>query len=365
VASCSLTALLTTDERPVCGVEHEYAVLAAGRAVDFRALVDDLDLGRRLDPGDPHAHRGPWGGVVTADGREAEVVTPPVVIGPGAVDEVYGWTESGRRFLAERLPPGHSLAGFSTHVSIAVPDRTVRRAADLLVAHISPAIMLLLDGRDSPGLLVRPRPGRLEVCGEYLTGQSLRLAVAVTLAAAEHCAVAAGSRSARARLPRRLAVRTEPSRQRYGTYVDRTAFGPDLYGEGRAAVLRARRGRGGTPAGEHLRHVVDLLAGRLGELLHPADLAGLAAVVDGREPLPSERTVPAAPDEPRLVVRPLDLGTRERAGVRVDLETATWWQYVFRAENGVGCRWIRIPRPWLTGFLEAVDRGDLDETLTR
>jgi hypothetical protein len=67
-----LWALLEPDERPVCGVEHEYEVRdAAGAVLDFRPVVDGLGLGRRLDPGDPHAHRGPWGGVVTADGREA------------------------------------------------------------------------------------------------------------------------------------------------------------------------------------------------------------------------------------------------------------------------------------------------------
>ncbi|MGY1741979.1 MULTISPECIES: hypothetical protein [unclassified Blastococcus] len=360
----SFTALLAADDRPVCGVEHEYAVLAGGRPVDFRVLVDGLGLGRRLDPGDPHAHRGAWGGVVTADGAEAEVVTPPVAVGPGAVDELYAWTEAGRGFLSAHLPDGHALAGFSTHVSVSVPDRDVRRAATLLVAHLSPALMLLLEGPASPGMLVRPRPGRLEVCGEYATGRPLRLAVAVTLAAAELCAAAARSRRVRAGLPPRLAVRTEPSRQRFGTYVDRTAFGPDLYAESRAAVLRDRA-EGPVRAGDHLRAAVDLLAGRLADLLHPADLAALDAVVTGRSPLPAERSAPADPDPPRRAVRPLDLATRERPRLRVELETATWWQYVFRAEGAAGPRWVRIPRPWLPSFLEAVDRGVLDEALTR
>ena len=64
------------------GVEREWRVVRRnGAAVDFRELVDRLPLdGRRLDPDDPHAHRCRWGGVVTADGREAEVATPPVPV---------------------------------------------------------------------------------------------------------------------------------------------------------------------------------------------------------------------------------------------------------------------------------------------
>ncbi|WP_231200169.1 hypothetical protein, partial [Salmonella enterica] len=81
-------------------------------------------------------------------------------------------------------------------------------------------------------------------------GRSLRHATAVTVAATGLAADAVRSRRVRAQLPPPLRVRTQRAVQRYGTYVDRRAFGPDLYREGRRTVLRTRRG-GSTTAGDH------------------------------------------------------------------------------------------------------------------
>lgn len=360
-----LWSRLARDDRPVCGVEHEFTVSAAGAAVDFRTVVDGLGLGRRLDPGDPHAHRGAWGGVVTADGAEAEVVTPPVPVGPGAADLVHAYASAGRRFLAGRLPVGHVLTGYSTHLSTAVPDAVVRRTAALVVRHFSPALMLLLDRRSSPGLLVRPRPGRLEVCGEHVTGPALRQALAVVVAAAETCAAAAGSRRARGLLPPRLSLRTERAAVRYGTYVDRRAFGPDLYAEGRSAVLRARGGR--ITAGEHLALVVGLLGDRLRELLADDDLAGLHAVVAGDRPLPLEGDEPPddepVDDDPRCATDPLDLRPRRVGDVDVEVVSATWWTTVLRLTGGARTRWLTVPAPWLRSMLDSLDRGELDDAV--
>jgi hypothetical protein len=354
-----LWSLLEPDDRPVCGVEHEFEVRDEhGRQVDFRTLCEVLDLGRRLDPGDRRAARGPWGGVVTADGREAEVVTPPVPLGPRAVDELHAWTAAGRRFLTATLPPGHALAGYSTHISVAVPDRVVRRVADLVVRRFSPALMLLLDRPASPGLLVRPRPGRLEVCGEYADGRALRLAAAVVVATAELCTAAAGSRRRRAALPPRLVVRIEAARERFGSYVDRTAFGPDLYAAGRTAVLRTRRGT--RTAGELLVDVVELLDGRLASLLAPDDLAALHAVAAGAAPLPLEQGGPEADDAPRVPVEPMHLGDRVVGGVRIEVVSATWWAYVLRLDGPAATRWLTVQRPWIAGFLTALDDGRLD-----
>jgi hypothetical protein len=350
-----LWALLEPDERPVCGVEHEYEVRdASGAVLDFRTVADGLGLGRRLDPGDPHAHRATWGGVVTADGREAEVVSPPVPIGPSTPDVVHAYAVAGRRHLEEHLPDGATLTGYSTHISTAVPDTVVRTVAQLVVRHISPALMLLIDRRTSPGLLVRPRPGRLEVCGEFAEGRALRLAVAVVVAAGQLCS------SDRPTLPPRLRVRAERSKQRFGTYVDRRAFGPDLYAEGRAAVLRRR---GGTvTAGEHVAEVVALLDDRLRLLLADDDLAALHAVVAGDEPLPCES--PGSDEAPRVGAPPLDLGPRQAGDVAVEFVTATWWTYVVKL-SGARDRWLTVPRTWLRSFLDRLDDGSLDEVLDR
>jgi hypothetical protein len=354
-----LWTLLEPDERPVCGVEHEHEVRdAAATVVDFRKLADTLDLGRRLDPGDPHAHRGPWGGVVTADGREAEVVSPPVPVGPDAADLVHAYATAGRQHLADRLPAGATLTGYSTHISTAVPDAVVRPVAALVVRHLSPALMLLLDRRTSPGLLVRPRPGRLEVCGEFAQGRSLRLAVAVVVAAGQLCEEAARSR--RHELPPRLRLRTERAKERFGTYVDRTAFGPDLYTAGRSAVLRRR---GGTvTAGEHLAEVVALLDDRLRDLLSDEDRTALHAVVAGDLPLPCEQEDLAPDDVPRRAVQPLALEPRRAGDVDVEFVHATWWTYVVKLD-GPRTRWLTVPRAWVRSFLDRLDDGSLDDVL--
>ena len=74
------------------GVEHEYVVSRDGRSVDFRALIHNLGLGgMALDPGDAYAYRLASGAVITCDDREAEVSTPPILLGPRFVQELDTW----------------------------------------------------------------------------------------------------------------------------------------------------------------------------------------------------------------------------------------------------------------------------------
>jgi len=153
----ALRSRLRPESRPVVGVEHEYEVRdGGGRLLDFRQVVDRLPLGRRLDPGDPHAARGPWGGVVTADGAEAEVVTPPVPVAPGAPAAAVGWARRGRAFLEAALPAGTTLTGYSTHISVAVPDPLVRRTARLVV-QLDPRAPHLMDRADRLTVVLQRR----------------------------------------------------------------------------------------------------------------------------------------------------------------------------------------------------------------
>ncbi len=92
-------------------MEHESAVRGPDGPVDFRTVVDTLDLGVRADPRTPTRKRCPWGGVVTADGMEAEVATPPVDIAPGVAAQVVALAEKGRSVLEEALGDGHALEG--------------------------------------------------------------------------------------------------------------------------------------------------------------------------------------------------------------------------------------------------------------
>jgi hypothetical protein len=176
------------------GVEREYRVLRATEAVDFRVLLPTLGFeGGGLDPNDPRAHRLGCGTLLTADGAEAEVATPPVAIAPGCAREVSAWAERGEDVLAGALPRGTGIEGYSTHVNVSVQGDVVE-IATTFATRFALGMMLLLDRSDSPGLLVRPRPGRLELGGDFVAGAQLRAAVTFAVAAARCCDVEARSR---------------------------------------------------------------------------------------------------------------------------------------------------------------------------
>lgn len=267
---------------PHVGIEHEFRVLDEdGRQVDFGQIIHGLGIdGVRADPADPNAYRCSWGGVVTCDGREAELATAPVAVRPGFVEKVVASAHLGRTAIDSVLPPDHRLEGFSTHLNVSVPARHSRRIALRYARTFAPPMMLLLDRRTSPGLLVRPRPGRLELGGEFVCGEPLRAAVAFAVGSAL---------AARTRIPGLVVEsRLEAAQERFGWYVDRTAFGGDLYAEGRHAELDGDRGV--VTAGKHLCQAWALARSALGDRAGALDLVEADEVVAGTRPLPSEVT---------------------------------------------------------------------------
>src|SRR5439155_21831708 len=138
--------------------------------------------------------------------------------------------------LCDRVPAQFALTGASTHLSVEVDAKRNDALSRLYTQTFAPALMLLLDRAYSPGLLVRPRPGRTELCGEFAAGDALRAAAAFAAGSVRVLDRFLRERG-RAALPTRLQGRIEPARQRFGWYVDRTAFGPDLYRVGRDALL--------------------------------------------------------------------------------------------------------------------------------
>ena len=143
------------------GLEHEYRVLDGSTQVDFRPLIGRLRLGRpNLDPGDPNAYRLRSGSMITCDGAEAEIALPPTPRNRGFAAGMTARAAGEEAALAQLLPRRYRLEGCSTHISVAVADSQTREVAALYARTFAPAMMLMLDGPDSPGLLVRPRPGR-------------------------------------------------------------------------------------------------------------------------------------------------------------------------------------------------------------
>jgi len=150
----------------------------------------------------------------------------------------------------------------------------------------------VLDRRAAPGLLVRPRGGRLELGGEYCRGEQLRAAGVFAAAASLTCAAAVRSRQAKRSLPRPVRARVRPSNIRAGWYIDRRAFGTDLYRDGRAARLRSRAG-GSLLAQDHLSEAWQRARPVVDALLDAAELGLVDRVVDGELPIPLEAVVGA------------------------------------------------------------------------
>jgi hypothetical protein len=359
------------------GVEQEWRVTVGDAPVDFRTLVRGVthDLPRR-DPGDPNAVRLPSGVGLTADGWEAELVTPPIGLGSTAPARIVRFLGEGRAELSERLwQQGHTaeLTGFSTHLNVTCDDRHVVAAARLLAHRCSPAVALLLESADSVGLLVRPRRGRLEIGSDHLAGPQLEVAIAGVSAIALLCAASTGRGRRREPgsaldLPE-LDLEITMARERFGHYVDRRASGEDLYALGRSTVLRTAAGSS-VSAGDHLKAVWQLArphAERRGLDPTPVD-----AAVDGQTPLPCEATPDAAgaeadPPPPPLPPPDLpDLDDRTRPFGTVQVAWATWNVTAWRCTgpSGQEC-FVVVPRADHVGFLSVLDAGELDRPLAR
>ena len=134
------------------GIEQEFVVRTRDLSpVDFRSVLPRLDgLAPPLDPDDPRARRTASGVVLTADGREAEAVAPPIAVDPGFTDDVAAWTRATRHELTSRLDDRYALEGYSTHLSVAADNRRSARVGALFARTFAPGFMLLVDRASSP-----------------------------------------------------------------------------------------------------------------------------------------------------------------------------------------------------------------------
>jgi hypothetical protein len=368
-ASAHLAAKIGDAPVPLwVGLEHEFLVFdRQGGRVDFRLVVHDLALGRRdLVPSDRHAYRLSTGSMVTADTTEAEIAVPPAEVRPGFTRLVDGWARYERQRLGRRAS-WLSFVGDSTHLSVTMPPGIDGdRAADLFARHFAPGLMLLLDQRHSPGLLVRPRPYRLELGGEYAVGRALRAALAYATGAALACYAAAARGGGRAELPPRLAPVLERGVLRYGWYVSRHAFGDDLYEQGRATSLPLASG-GIMAAGDHLTEGWRIARLHLEPLAARGDLEDADALVAGKRGLPCEQPDGSRAAGPTRSRRPRSafgaaLQPRRRAGYQLAPVMLTWQAAVFVVARDADERraYLAVPGRLLDRFGRALDAGELD-----
>ena len=357
------------------GLELEFSVRSGqGRRIHFGSLIHRLALeGAPLDPADPNAYRCPWGGVITCDGAEAEIATPPVWTRPGFTGELQAWSGKGEAALHRALPQAIHLEGYSAHLSAAMPARLNDRVCRLYAERFAAGLMLLTDWISSPGLLVRPRPGRTELCCEFVTGETLLAAAAFVAGTTKACAAAIRGQGTPALLPPRLEVHLVPAVRRYGWYVDRRAFGTDLHAACRRSLLP--RASGGTISAQSYLELAWAAARQaLAGDAAPADLQAAEAMITGHLPLPTEHSQPADPrhgqpdgtirfDPGRQTARStpaLPLGAHTRPGFTVRPVIATWDFTVFETTSPARQAYACIPRSSLPRFTDALDRGALD-----
>ena len=358
------------------GLELEFSVRSVrGGRVHFGSLIHRLALdGTALDPGDPNAYRCAWGGVITSDGAEAEIATPPVRTRPGFTARLQGWAQTGEAELRRAVPGGIGLDGYSAHFSASMPPGLNDRVCRLYAETFSAPLMMLMDRVGSPGLLVRPRPGRTELCGEFTEHEPLAAAAAFVAGSTRACAAAVRRQSGRAELPPRLDVRLAPAVHRYGWYVDREAFGTDLHAAGRRALLP--RAAGGTICAQcHLELAWAAARQALAEDAAASDLQAAEAIVTGCLPLPAEQGRPddapggqrdgdvRFPPDPAVVPDAPPLRARVRPGFTLRPVAATWDFTVFEASGPARSAYVCIPRDSLPGFAAALNDGALDDAI--
>ena len=378
---------LTPSPASLAGLEQEYGVWVAGRQVDFDDLIERVaphDAIRRF-AFDARAHVMRSGAVWTVDAPHAEVATPPRELRRGiarrlADDALHERDALLRRLRANRgtspdAPAAPELRGYSTHINAFADGVDGWALARHVAVTYAPALMLLAERRDSPGLLVRPRPQRLEIGTEYLERRDDLVAVSLVALAA----VIAAWRACRAdgaigsELDTLAAL--EPGRlqatwQRPGFFVPRDAFGDDLYELGRAARLRTEDGDTQT-AGQRLRATWARLRPIADDFALPAELALVDDLVDGRALLPLERAEPQDPPvrrehrPPAAVPGPQAplLRPRARGRLRFTSELVTWDQAILRVSHPRRAFFVAVPREATRRFLALWESGRLDAPL--
>ncbi len=375
----SFAALVSADGArapsiPRVGIEHEYQIVGPDGPVDFRGVLPDLDLGvAHLDPRDAFGFRRPSGTWLTSDEAEAEVAMPPVRLAAGFGTAIASTAADARADLERLLPRVLRADGFSTHINVSAPEERRNQTARLFARTFAPALMLLMDRPMSPGLLVRSRPGRIELGGEFADGNDLVAAALLAAGGVLACLRRVSGRLRARDLPPELVVDPAPEWRRYGWYVNRRAFGSDLYTGGRQTILATANGESVTAQAQ----LVEAWRAARRELprgIDRPDLELVDAIAQGERPLPLEMRRESRLDARRddgmsssgevyaSAIRP-----RLRRWFELGAVLATWELTVFvvvdraRTRRAFAC----VPDTFLERFLALLDRGQLDAIVER
>ncbi len=162
--------------------------------------------------------------------------------------------------------------GYSTHVSISIPRGRERETAEAFAVTVGPALILLMESRQSPGLLLRTRRGRLELGSEYVDDEGQLTAAMTFLTGAVHAYLCNPGNWAL--FPRLRLKHWEEADIRPGIYLPPDAYGESIHESGGGARLETEDGKALT-AGQILQLGTDVVAKELKGLVNPQVLETL------------------------------------------------------------------------------------------
>lgn len=226
------------------GVEQEFDLFSGESYLDFRRLFPQVVARTRSVPfrNCDSAVILDAGYMLACDGREAEFATAPVDWhGDGCLSlarEAVRCRLHMLRLLKESGVP--RVSGYSTHLSVSVPIGREWEIARAFAKTVGPALILLMEARQSPGLLIRPRRGRLEIGSEYLDDERQIAAAILLLTGAVRAYLQ--DPSLWRQYPRVRLKRWEAANIRPGIYLPHDAYGESLHERGRAAPLELTNG---------------------------------------------------------------------------------------------------------------------------
>ncbi len=246
------------------GAEQEFELFSRGKQLDFRALFPQAVKGVRSFP-----FRNCEGAVILdsgymlgSDGKEAEFATVPINSNGAGCLTLAREVSRCRNHLIQLLETMgvRDVRGYSTHLNISVPFGREDEIASAISTTVAPSLILLMEAQQSPGLLIRPRRGRLEIGSEYIDDEKQLAAGAVFLAGVVSAYLRNGSLWNQ--FPRIRLKRSEEGNIRPGIYLPRDAYGESLHDLGRQALLELENGQTLT-AGEALELCTDLVCREL------------------------------------------------------------------------------------------------------
>lgn len=355
------------DTARMLGVEQEYDLFAGRSQLDFRALFGRGLARRRSVPfrNCDSAAILEAGYMLACDGQEAEFATAPIDYhGEGCLTlarEVIRCRNDMLKLLGAIAVP--DVRGYSTHLNISVPAGRESELATALSKTVAPALILLMEARQSPGLLIRPRRGRLEIGSEYIDDEAQLSAASVFLTGAVQAFLS--DETLWGQFPRLALKHWEEANIRPGIYLPHDAFGESIYEHGRAAKLELASG-GTIRAGDLLNICSRLVLRALDDKVSTRAANGLRRMVDRTGSLQIERPIdpgfiaqPARFYSPAHAAKTLQKLTLAQSSLGLTPRFVDWEGAAFSWETESTSLVVGVPWAQLPGFFQTTQKNDL------